>query len=396
MIDDMEFIEKYMLETTLHQQEIQKLLNENKLQMQECKVTLVQTGDVNMVVTQSSGRESTKQPKEFVDSSNENSVSRNENNRSKNKSNESGITSSISGNATKADDADIRPTYNTDSLELVNNDDFNVFSMKKEHPEQPQSVNDTYLHEQGDTNITTNSLDMSTNGEEADQDDDDLTRKCDLLASLIEKLKCEIDESKNHNKLLESSKKTLVDKLKSCYNDNLALMLAPESDETIRLAQESRSKLNLKYFNSLENEIESLQSQLVTQRTQLSNEIDQLSKEYYYADHMNAILGVYTKLDEFTYLQCDYLDQVAKCEHLETELSKSKTQQINKHFANLEQRCIDLELALQHEKKKNVCENSWVKRSLRLGDTEKALKDKIDSLIAELNRKTVETHDLRA
>ncbi|GKA15193.1 hypothetical protein Tco_0694940 [Tanacetum coccineum] len=28
-----------------------------------------------------------------------------------------------------------------------------------------------------------------------------------------------------------------------CYNDNLALMLAPESDETIRLAQESRSKL---------------------------------------------------------------------------------------------------------------------------------------------------------
>ncbi|GJS69469.1 hypothetical protein Tco_0702310 [Tanacetum coccineum] len=29
-----------------------------------------------------------------------------------------------------------------------------------------------------------------------------------------------------------------------CYNDNLALMLAPESDEMIRLAQESRSKLN--------------------------------------------------------------------------------------------------------------------------------------------------------
>ena len=29
-----------------------------------------------------------------------------------------------------------------------------------------------------------------------------------------------------------------------CYNDNLALMLAPESDESIRLAQESRSKLS--------------------------------------------------------------------------------------------------------------------------------------------------------
>ncbi|GJR84271.1 retrovirus-related pol polyprotein from transposon TNT 1-94 [Tanacetum coccineum] len=32
-----------------------------------------------------------------------------------------------------------------------------------------------------------------------------------------------------------------------CYNDNLALMLAPESDKTIRLAQESRSKLIVKY-----------------------------------------------------------------------------------------------------------------------------------------------------
>ncbi|GKE40504.1 hypothetical protein Tco_1463909 [Tanacetum coccineum] len=29
-----------------------------------------------------------------------------------------------------------------------------------------------------------------------------------------------------------------------CYNDNLALMLAPESNETIHLARESRSKLS--------------------------------------------------------------------------------------------------------------------------------------------------------
>ncbi|GJX71907.1 retrovirus-related pol polyprotein from transposon TNT 1-94 [Tanacetum coccineum] len=70
---------------------------------------------------------------------------------------------------------------------------------------QPESVNDTYVDEQGDTNITNDSVDMSTNGEEADQDDDDLARERDLLASLIEKLKCEIDESKNRNKCLESS-----------------------------------------------------------------------------------------------------------------------------------------------------------------------------------------------
>ncbi|GJZ47397.1 hypothetical protein Tco_0601229 [Tanacetum coccineum] len=115
-----------------------------------------------------------------------------------------------------------------------------------------------------------------------------------------------------------------------CYNDNLALMLAPKSNEMIRLAQDSRSKLkrffqslkeemvvDLKYFNSLENEIESLQSQLVTQRTQILNEIDRISKEYYYADHMNAIL----------------------------ELSKSNT--MSKSFEALQIHAIDLELALQ-------------------------------------------------
>ncbi|GJT53399.1 integrase, catalytic region, zinc finger, CCHC-type containing protein [Tanacetum coccineum] len=52
-----------------------------------------------------------------------------------------------------------------------------------------------------------------------DDDDDDLDKERDLLASLIEKLKCEIDDSKNRNKFLESSNKTLVDKLKGEIED---------------------------------------------------------------------------------------------------------------------------------------------------------------------------------
>nr|GEY25188.1 hypothetical protein [Tanacetum cinerariifolium] len=84
----------------------------------------------------------------------------------------------------------------------------------QEHPEHPKSVSDTYLEEQGDTNITIDSLYISTNRETVDQDDDDLAKECDLLASLIEKLKCEIDDSKNRNKFLESLNKTLIDKLK--------------------------------------------------------------------------------------------------------------------------------------------------------------------------------------
>nr|GFC50614.1 hypothetical protein [Tanacetum cinerariifolium] len=33
-------------------------------------------------------------------------------------------------------------------------------------------------------------------------------------------------------------------KVRGCYNDNLVLMLAPDSDEVIRLEKESRSKLS--------------------------------------------------------------------------------------------------------------------------------------------------------
>ncbi|GJV12600.1 hypothetical protein Tco_1354141 [Tanacetum coccineum] len=245
------------------------------------------------------------------------------------------------------------PIFYVEPLKKVQNidDNYNVFAIESEHPKQPESDNDTYSVEQDEHNIIIYSLDMSYDREQDDQDDnDDLAKERDLLAFLIAELKCEIDDSKNHNKFLETSNKALVDKLESfvkpeflkkaqrgnpclydidCYNDNLALMLAPESDETIRLAQESRSKLkemvaDMRYFNSLEHEVDTLKSQLETQKTQFLNKIDRLSREYYYADHMNAILGVYTTLYEFTDLQCDYVDQVVKCERLEKEFIKNK------------------------------------------------------------------------
>ncbi|GJS35030.1 retrovirus-related pol polyprotein from transposon TNT 1-94 [Tanacetum coccineum] len=90
------------------------------------------------------------------------------------------------------------------------------------------------------------SRDMSNNSKETDHDDQMLQKERKLLASLIEQMKIEIDA-----KMVE----------------------------------------DLKYFKSLENEVESLRSQLETQKTQFSNEIDRLFKEYYYADHMNVILA---------------------------------------------------------------------------------------------------------
>ncbi|GJW04630.1 retrovirus-related pol polyprotein from transposon TNT 1-94 [Tanacetum coccineum] len=146
---------------------------------------------------------------------------------------------------------------------------------------------------------------------------------------------------------------------------------------------------DLRYFNSLEHEVDSLKSQLETQRTQFLNKIDRLSREYYYPNHMNAKLGIYTTLDEFTDLQCDYVDQVVKCERLEKELSK-RTENVNnksfnelsKRFSELEQHSINLELALQQSQEQ-------IKN-------DKASKQQESNSFRELNVKYFEIQDLKA
>nr|GFB28473.1 hypothetical protein [Tanacetum cinerariifolium] len=110
-----------------------------------------------------------------------------------------------------------RPIFNTEPLQKVSNDDnYNVFAIESEHPEQSKSVHDTYSIEQDEHNVIIDSLDMSydTKQIDHDDDDDDLANERDLLASLIGKLKCKIDDNKNRNKFLETSNKVLVDKLK--------------------------------------------------------------------------------------------------------------------------------------------------------------------------------------
>nr|GEW34642.1 hypothetical protein [Tanacetum cinerariifolium] len=202
------------------------------------------------------------------------------------------------------DVVDSGPIFDDEPLQKVSNDDhYNVFAMESEHFEQSKTVHDTYPIDQDAHNVIIDSLDMSYDREEIDQNDDDdndLAKEHELLASLIQKLKCEIDECKNHNKVLETSNKKkaqiklyktredkeidkvieLENKVKvldnivyktgqsvqtmnmlnnkcqtsfvkpkflkkaqranprlydiGCYNDNIALMLAPESDEELK------------------------------------------------------------------------------------------------------------------------------------------------------------------
>nr|GEY54371.1 hypothetical protein [Tanacetum cinerariifolium] len=125
--------------------------------------------------------------------------------------------------------------------------------LKSKHPEQSKSINDIYPIEQDEHNVIVDSLDMSYDRQQVDQDDDDdLANERDLLASLIDKLKCEIDDSKNRNKFLETSNKALVDKLKGKFEDFKTKHKSLESSNNhFKEANNELSKTNQLMFKDL-------------------------------------------------------------------------------------------------------------------------------------------------
>nr|GFB21809.1 hypothetical protein [Tanacetum cinerariifolium] len=105
------------------------------------------------------------------------------------------------------DAVDSGPIFDIETEQNVQNDDhYDVFAIECQHPEQSESVHETYLIEQEAHNVLIESVDMNSDSEQIDQNDEDvdLTKERELLASLIEKIKCENDESKNRNKFLET------------------------------------------------------------------------------------------------------------------------------------------------------------------------------------------------
>nr|GEX46132.1 hypothetical protein [Tanacetum cinerariifolium] len=85
-------------------------------------------------------------------------------------------------------------SFNETVQKVSNNDNYNVFAIESEHPEQSKSVHDTYPIEQDEHSVIIDSLDMSYDREQIDQnDDDDLTNER------------EIEDFKTKNKSLGSS-----------------------------------------------------------------------------------------------------------------------------------------------------------------------------------------------
>nr|GFC23464.1 hypothetical protein [Tanacetum cinerariifolium] len=94
--------------------------------------------------------------------------------------------------------------FDKEPKQKVQNDDhYEVFAIDCQHSKQSESVHNTYLIEQDAQNVLIESVDMNYDSEQIDQNDEDvdLAKERELLASFIAKLKCEIDERKNRNTL---------------------------------------------------------------------------------------------------------------------------------------------------------------------------------------------------
>nr|GEW81758.1 hypothetical protein [Tanacetum cinerariifolium] len=185
---------------------------------------------------------------------------------------------------------------------VVSNDDhYNVFGIESEHPEQSKPVHDTYPIEQDAQIVIIDSLDINYDREEINHNDDDndlakeqmkdkISAHQETISILSQQKEAQIKlyktrEDKELDKVIELEQKVKVldnivyktdqsvqtmnmlnnkcrtsfakpEFLKKaqrvnprlydigCYNNNLALMLAPDFDEVIRLEKESRSKLS--------------------------------------------------------------------------------------------------------------------------------------------------------
>nr|GFB64531.1 hypothetical protein [Tanacetum cinerariifolium] len=165
---------------------------------------------------------------------------------------------------------------------VPNDDHYDVFAIEYQHPEQSESVHETYLIEQDAHNVLIESMDMNSNSEQIDQNDEDADlAKEHTISILTQQKEAQIKlyktrEDKELEKVIELENKFKVldnivyktgqsvqtmnilnnkcrtsfvkpEYLKKakqanhrlydigCYNDNLALMLAPKSDEVIHL-----------------------------------------------------------------------------------------------------------------------------------------------------------------
>ncbi|GJX55786.1 hypothetical protein Tco_0285683 [Tanacetum coccineum] len=147
-----------------------------------------------------------------------------------------------------ADSADVRPSYERDTSTEVqhsNNDEYdnvfafdNVFAHERQHHEQPESINDTYVEDHDDSNIIFETSYIDPNRGEEEHDNVDYEQECkrkefEIDLKRKEKLKLAYFEAIHREKLL----KTKFDEHEKTQADECAKQLKVEQDRILSLEQ---------------------------------------------------------------------------------------------------------------------------------------------------------------
>ncbi|GJT80369.1 retrovirus-related pol polyprotein from transposon TNT 1-94 [Tanacetum coccineum] len=80
--------------------------------------------------------------------------------------------------------------------QVQNHDENNMFANERRHSEQPESINDTYVLEKDDSNVTPNSSNICNNDNQVDQNATECDNERAALANLIANLTLDTEENK--------------------------------------------------------------------------------------------------------------------------------------------------------------------------------------------------------
>ncbi|GJZ47590.1 hypothetical protein Tco_0601422 [Tanacetum coccineum] len=164
------------------------------------------------------------------------------------------------------------------------------------------------------------------------------------------------------------------------------------------LDMEQEMHADLKYVESLEKEIDELESD----KAEFSNMYDMLLQECVSNDVMCSYLHSLSDLDAHSELQCLYLHKVKECECLAQKLSK-QTESVSKEvytkllrsFAKLEKHSISLELALQQCQEQMTNDTVCKEKASNVFQKEREQYFEIQDLKAQLQDKNIAISELK-
>ncbi|GJT49150.1 retrovirus-related pol polyprotein from transposon TNT 1-94 [Tanacetum coccineum] len=148
--------------------------------------------------------------------------------------------------------------------QVQNHDESNVYDNVRRHSEQPESINDTYVLEKDDSNVTPDSSNICTNDNQVDQNAVECVDERDALANLT----LDTEENKTILKQLKKANASLTQELEKCKTNldetNSALGEAISCRDSCLIALQNKQNEFEKYkaFNDRTIDYEILQTKL--------------------------------------------------------------------------------------------------------------------------------------